>query len=601
MTLSGRLLLAALFVASRPAWALQSQSVMIFTAAGNGSTTSSGDGGTAVAAGLAQPVDVASDGNGNWYILDASSRTVRRVAPDNTIATVASLPSVPNHLAVARDGTLFVSMSAELRKIATNGTIVSYAQTATGLAVDGEGNVFMADPSHHVVRRLSTTGQVTIVAGNTQSPGKCMDGLPATGACLTSPSDAAVGPDGTVYIGDPGNHGIWRLSGGAIYSMPSQMQVDPLQIAVSKDGSIVYFTQDYGGGPVGVISLKETHAGYIAGGTRGFCGDGYLAASACLDNVGGLFADDAGNLVIADTNNHRVRRLRLETTPGSSYDFINDRVPDLVWRNRTGLNVAWNNADASLPLRMAAVSDADWEIVGGGDFDGAGGLDLLWRNRRTGGNAIWRSGDATFQLPIPAVTNVDWKIVGIGEFDRAPKRDILWRNVQTGANTIWLGGSASTPRVLTSAGVQWQVAGLGDFNGDGVSDILWRNTTTGANAIWRSGNAATSQTVATANTAWMVAAVGDFDGDGRSDIFWRNPTTGANVIWRSGDARMVLALDAMPAAWSVVHCDDQDSDAAEEVLWRNASTGANLMWHHRVTGWEVWSVASAAPGWTPAR
>lgn len=95
----------------------------LVTAAGNGSTTASGDGGTAIAAGLARPVDVGIDAAGNLFVLDADGKTIRRVAPDNTIATVATLPAAGLGLAVANDGTLYVAMSTALRRIAPNGAI----------------------------------------------------------------------------------------------------------------------------------------------------------------------------------------------------------------------------------------------------------------------------------------------------------------------------------------------------------------------------------------------------------------------------------------------------------------------------------------------
>ena len=586
--------------------ALPASATRIFTIAGNGSATSSGDGSTAIAAGLIQPVDMGQDGNGNLYVLDAGARAVRRIGFDNTIRTVVSVPAGARALAVARDATLYVSLPGELRRIGPTGAVTSYPLTVEGLDVDASGNLFMADPDHHVVRRLSATGELTVVAGNGFA-GRCGDRDSATGPCLGDPRDVAVGADG-LYIADPGNQMVWRVDAQGVLwfgvTVP-QLTLAPKRIALNTSTDIlpaIYYTNV--GDPAQVFLIHPQGNGERITGTgvAGYSIDGGGAIVAQVNNVGGLFVAPNHALFLADTDNHRVRRIPEDHARSTGYDFDWNGAQELVWRNRyTGVNVVWPGAEPAQSHPLTRVTNVDWEIVGGGEFSPDWfGTDILWRNRRTGANAIWISGNAAQLQPIPSVTNVAWQVAGIGEFDNdATARDILWRNVQTGANVVWRAAKANLPQTVATAGPQWQVAGLGDFDADGLSDIFWRDPSTGANVFWRMGKATLSQVLPTVPAPWQVAGVGDFDGDGRSDILWRNTATGANVIWRTGDARMQMAVPSMSTAWSVAAVSDYDASSSDDVLWRNTGTGANLLWVSPLM--TARSLPTVSPDWVPAR
>jgi hypothetical protein len=134
---------------------------------------------------------------------------------------------------------------------------------------------YVADTAHHTIRGISG-GEVTTVAGN-GLPGFSGDGGPATEARLNAPAAVALDAAGNLYIADTHNHRIRRVSNGVITT--------------------------------------------IAGdGRPGFRGDGGPAAEAALNLPGGVAADLAGNLYIADSGNHRVRRIiggTIETVAGS--------------------------------------------------------------------------------------------------------------------------------------------------------------------------------------------------------------------------------------------------------------------------------------------
>jgi Heparinase II C-terminal domain/NHL repeat len=149
------------------------------------------------------------------------------------------------------------------------------AHTLVPPAVDRDGNLYVADTARHAIRRISN-GEVTTVAGN-GFPGYSGDGGPATEARLNAPAAVAVDAAGNLYIADTQNHLIRRVANGVITT--------------------------------------------VAGAGRpGFSGDGGPAAEAALNLPGGIAADLAGNLYIADSGNHRVRRVSggaIETVAGS--------------------------------------------------------------------------------------------------------------------------------------------------------------------------------------------------------------------------------------------------------------------------------------------
>jgi hypothetical protein len=139
---------------------------------------------------------------------------------------------------------------------------------------------------------------------------------------------------------------------------------------------------------------------------------------------------------------------------------------------------------------LLEVADLNWEIVGTGDFNGDGKIDILWRNKGTGQNVVWFMDGATmsdWSWILPEVPDTNWQIVGTGDFNSDGKTDILWRNKATGQNVVWFMNGATLSSyswIDTVADTNWEIVGTGDFNGDGKTDILWRNKSTGQNVVW---------------------------------------------------------------------------------------------------------------------
>ncbi len=290
-------------------WISDGTAAVIDTVAGKGIDGFCGDGGPATSACLGAPGGVAADAAGNVYVADTYNHRVRRVTPDGTISTVAGNGTAsfcgdggpatsaclnhPGGLAVDAAGNLYIADASNkrIRKVAPNGTISTVAGSGTGyfcgdggpatsacldspngIAVDGAGNLYIADTSNSRVRKVTPGGAISTVAGNGSAYSFCGDGGPATSACLYSPVAVAVDGAGNLYITDLGNQRI-RM--------------------VAPDGTI------------------DTIAG---NGTAGLCGDGGPATSACLYQPSGLAVDAAGNLYLADGANQRVRLVGLDDT-----------------------------------------------------------------------------------------------------------------------------------------------------------------------------------------------------------------------------------------------------------------------------------------------
>ncbi len=197
-----------------------------------------------------------------------------------------------------------------------------------GLAYDASGNLYFAETANHIVRRVSTAGTLTTLAG-TGVQGFAGDGGPATAAMLDSPSSVAIDASGNVFVADAHNHRIRRVDAvsgvittfagtgvvgtSANGTVAAAAQLD-LPSALAFDRAQNLYFADARTHVVRRIDRATTAIATVAGnGRQGYSGDLGLATLAAIDSPSGIALDSAGNLYLADTHNHRVRRVDAAT------------------------------------------------------------------------------------------------------------------------------------------------------------------------------------------------------------------------------------------------------------------------------------------------
>ncbi|HAS86858.1 MAG TPA: hypothetical protein DCS31_08700, partial [Candidatus Competibacteraceae bacterium] len=261
------------------------------TVAGNGTNGISGDGGPAIAAQLGAVDDVAVGTDGSLYI--SSAGRIRHVKLDGIIESLPSLLS--EGIAVGPDNRVYYTEIAEgthkvyrLESDGTYTTIAGTGKTVLGgegipaiqcplympldVVVAADGAIYIAETGYHRIRRVGPDGLITTVAG-TGVMGFSGDGGPATAAQLHYPESVALGPDGILYISDTSNSRVRRV------------------------------------GPDGIITTVAGNGGDCLPRT-GTCGDGGLAINAQFRTPSSLAVSSTGDILIADTNGTRVRRIR---------------------------------------------------------------------------------------------------------------------------------------------------------------------------------------------------------------------------------------------------------------------------------------------------
>ena len=295
---------------------------IITTVAGNRSLGGgfSGDGGAATNAALNYPDGVAVDGGGNLYIADSHNNVIRKVDVNGIIRTVAGNYSLGGGF--SGDG-----------GAATNATL----NYPLGVAVDGGGNLFIAEAWNNVIRKVDANGMITTVAGwPSLGGGYSGDGGVATNAGLSSPSGILADGMGNLFIADSGNNVIRRVDvGGTITTVAGKKSLgggysgdggaatnaainNPNGLAEDRSRNL-YFSE-YGNNvirKVDAVGVITTFAGKQSRG-GGYSGDGGAAINAALDNPIGLTLDGWGNLLIGDAHNNVVRKVVLPDASLSS-------------------------------------------------------------------------------------------------------------------------------------------------------------------------------------------------------------------------------------------------------------------------------------------
>ncbi|MDH4099778.1 MAG: hypothetical protein OEV28_04320, partial [Nitrospirota bacterium] len=338
---------------------------VISTVAGTGQVGSTGDGGLATLAKFYNPMGVAVDADGSYYIADTSASRIRKVGPDGIINTVAGTGQLGfsgdggpatlakisgvRDVALGPDGSIYLAdlNNRRIRRVTPNGIIDTVAGNGgigfggdeglatqatlynpEGVAVSPDGSFYIADTQNSRIRKVSPDGIITTVAG-TGTAGYSGDNGPATAAMLKRPEGVALGPDGSIYIVDTDNHRIRKIgtdgiittvagtgaggfSGDGGFAVQAKLSY-PRMCTVSPDG-IIYISDAYNR-RVRRITPDGVIATVVGNGTMGFSGDDGPATAAKVNYVYDISVGNDGSLYLAD-GSQRIRQVKMSSLPG---------------------------------------------------------------------------------------------------------------------------------------------------------------------------------------------------------------------------------------------------------------------------------------------
>jgi sugar lactone lactonase YvrE len=319
--------------------------------AGLAGTEGSADG-TGSAARFNFPQGVATDSSGNVYVADTDNSTIRAITPAGAVTTLAGLEGssgsadatgsaarffFPSGAATDSSGNVYVADTSNnaIRKISPAGAVMTLAGLAgtygsadgmgsaarfnnpLGVATDSSGNVYVADESNHTIRKISPAGAVTTLAGLAESLGSA-DGT-GSAARFGFPNGVAADSSGNVYVADYFNHTIRKITpAGAVTTLAGLAETYG---RADGTGSVARFFYPKGvsadlSGNVYVADTsnhtirKITPAGVVTtlAGLAGSSGSADGTESAARFNgPRGVATDSSGNVYVADTNNNTIR------------------------------------------------------------------------------------------------------------------------------------------------------------------------------------------------------------------------------------------------------------------------------------------------------
>lgn len=293
------LLLALLSLAALNPLLAQSYSFSFFAGT---PTPFGGTDGTGRAARFYTPSALAADSAGNLYVADQDNATIRKVSPTGVVTTLAGL--------AGSRGT-------------ANGPVASARfLSPRSVAVDQEGNIYVGDYDAHTIRKITPAGLVSTLAGLAETPGNT-DGI-GTGARLRNPLGVAVDSQGNVWVADRGNRMLRKITPQGVVTTIAGATVASTNVdaqgTAARFNGMSGLTIDstgslYTGDTTNHVIRKISASGLVTtlAGSAGVRGSTNGTGSAArFDNPFSVAADSAGNIYVADTVNETIRKITAE-------------------------------------------------------------------------------------------------------------------------------------------------------------------------------------------------------------------------------------------------------------------------------------------------
>ena len=306
------------------------------------------------------PTSLTVDKAGNVYVSDQSGGGIRKITPAGLVSTLVRDFGAPNGVAVDAAGNVYFADSNQdlILKITPGGVLSTYAgdglpgskdgplSTAefndpTGIAMDAAGNIFVADGANNTIRKITTTGMVSTLAGNPGVPGSS-DGQ-GSAAGFSAPYQIAVDGNGNIFVADFINNLIRKVTpGGYVTTVAGYTAggsndgvgtaagfIHPLGVTVDPAGNV--YASDIGNGLIRRIT-PDGGVTTIAGiaGQRGLVNG--ISTSAVFNLPDGLGINSNGILYIVDNDNYIIRKMTL-----SGYTIDKPLPPGLSFNQSTGV------------------------------------------------------------------------------------------------------------------------------------------------------------------------------------------------------------------------------------------------------------------------